>query len=250
MQRFPEMNEDNQPVALITGAARRIGAAIARHLHAAGFRVAIHCHRSTNEANQLAQALNDHRENSAVVIAGDLADERFPGQLIHEVIGKWRRLDLLVNNASRFHPTRLEDTGLDDWNALMDTNLRAPYLLAQAAARQLAQDAGCIVNIIDIHGERPLEGHAIYSVTKAGLHMLTRALAKELAPAVRVNGVSPGAILWPENEPTAEAREAIIRTTPLQRLGTTADIAETVLFLARSPFVTGQVIAVDGGRSL
>lgn len=244
------MNSNEPPVALITGAARRIGAGIARHLHAAGFRVAIHCHHSKEEAGTLAGQLNEARAGSAIVRNGDLADERFPGKLVDSVINEWQRLDLLVNNASRFYPTPFADVGLEEWNDLFDSNLRAPFLLAQAAAGHLAEARGSIVNIIDIHGERPLRDHAIYSTTKAGLHMLTRALAKELAPAIRVNGVSPGAILWPETALSDEAKQGIIDSTPLARQGSPRDIAEAVLFLARGDFITGQVIAVDGGRSL
>lgn len=244
------MNDNDTHVALVTGAARRIGAEIARRLHAAGYRVMIHCHHSRDEAAALARELNGRHPDSAAIIQGDLRDARVPGQLVDAVIAQWQRLDLVVNNASRFYPTPVADAGLETWNDLFDTNLRAPFLLAQAAAAHLAATRGSIVNIVDIHGERPLKNHAIYSTTKAGLDMLTRALARELAPEVRVNGVSPGAILWPENGLTEKTKQEIVSSTPLQELGSPVDIADAVLFLARSHFITGQVIAVDGGRSL
>lgn len=238
------------PVALVTGAARRIGAAIAETLHASGHRVIIHCHRSRDEADALARGLNAARADSATVMNADLLDHAAISRLVKQAAAQWQRLDLLVNNASTFFPTPVAGTTSAQWNDLIGSNLAAPFFLSQAAAPFLQASSGAIVNLVDIHGERPLAGHAVYSTAKAGLHMLTRALAKELAPAVRVNGVSPGAILWPESGMNDDERENIVAATPLRRTGHPQDVADAVLFLARSPFITGQVLAVDGGRSL
>lgn len=238
------------PVALVTGAARRIGAAIAETLHAARYRVVIHCRQSRDEADTLAGKLNAARADSAIVMQADLLDHAAISNLVARAAAQWQRLDLLVNNASTFFPTPVGETTLAQWNDLIGSNLSAPFFLSQAAASFLRESRGAIVNLIDIHAERPLANHAAYSASKAGLHMLTRALAKELAPEVRVNGVSPGAILWPESGMNDRERENIIASTPLQRTGTPQDIADAVLFLARSEFITGQILAVDGGRSI
>lgn len=244
------MNASAEPVALVTGAARRIGSAIARSLHAAGYRVIVHCRQSKSEAAALAAELNAERANSARVIAADLDDIADVERLGREACAVWRRLDLLVNNASTFLPTTIGTTREADWEALMNSNLKAPYFLVQACLERLTNSRGSVVNLVDIHAERPLAGHTVYSTAKAGLHMLTRALAKELGPAVRVNGVSPGAILWPERDSDDTDRNRIVERTPLKRTGTPEDIARAVLFLAENRFITGQVIAVDGGRSL
>jgi len=240
------------PVALVTGAARRVGAAIARELHAAGAAVAIHCRASRAEAEVLAADLNRLRPGSATVLAADLLDAGRLPALIDGVIERFGRLDALVNNASSFHATKVGAVDTAAWDDLLGSNLRAPFFLAQAAAAHLAQRNGCIVNITDIHAERPLRGYPVYSAAKAGLLGLTRALALELGPAVRVNAVAPGAIEWPQGTddfPPAE-REAIIDHTLLKRIGTPADIARTVKFLIfDAPYVTGQVINVDGGRT-
>ncbi len=236
------------PVALVTGAARRIGAVIAETLHGADYRVVIHCRRSRAEAGALAARLNAARADSAIVIAADLLIVGEPERLVREAHAAFGRLDLLVNNASSFYPTTIGATTREQWNDLVGSNLAAPFFLCQAAAPFLKN--GAIVNLVDIHGARPLANHAVYSTAKAGLHMLTRALAKELAPGVRVNGVSPGAILWPEAETSEAEKKRIVAATPLARTGTPQDIADAVLFLARSAYITGQIIAVDGGRSL
>lgn len=238
------------PVALVTGAARRIGAVIAETLHAAGYRVVIHCRQSRDEADTLAGKLNAARADSAIVMEADLLDHAAISNLVARAAAQWQRLDLLVNNASTFFPTPIGETTLAQWNDLIGSNLSAPFFLSQAAASFLRESRGAIVNLIDIHAERPLANHAAYSASKAGLHMLTRALAKELAPEVRVNGVSPGAILWPESGMSDRERENIIASTPLKRTGTPRDIADAVLFLARSEFITGQILAVDGGRGI
>lgn len=237
-------------VALVTGAARRIGAVIAETLHGAGYRVAIHCHRSRAEADALAGRLNASRRESAHVIEADLLRDDAAEKIVHATLDAFGRLDLLVNNASNFLPTAVGATTREQWNDLVGSNFAAPYFLCQAAAAALRERRGAIINLVDIHAERPLSGHAVYSASKAALHMLTRALAKELAPEIRVNGISPGAILWPEAEIGDEMKAEIVARTPLLRTGTPQDIADTALFLARAPFITGQVVAVDGGRSL
>jgi pteridine reductase len=236
-------------VALITGGARRLGAAIARELHAAGYRVAIHCQSSVAEARQLAQELEARRSDSTLVVPADLRDPEAARIMLAAVEARWGRLDALVNNAAVFSPQALATATLDDWSDTLDVNLRAPFLLAQRAAPLLRVQAGAIVNITDIYADRPKAGFAIYCVAKAGLTGLTRALARELAPEVRVNAVAPGAILWPE-EGSASSRQAVLDRTPLACCGEPADIAGAVAYLVEAKFVTGQVLAVDGGRSL
>ena len=239
------------PVILVTGAARRVGAAIARTLHASGATIALHYRSSASEAEALAAELNHVRPASASLVAGDLSIDGVPETVARTVLGEHGVVDGLVNNASSFFPTPVGKIGADDWNELMGSNLRGPLFLSQALAPQLRARRGAIVNIVDIHAERPLRGYPLYSAAKAGLLGMTRALALELAPEVRVNGVSPGAIEWPEDEQfPPEEREAIIRHTLLQRVGSPADIAGAVRFLMLdAPYVTGQILAVDGGRS-
>jgi pteridine reductase len=237
--------------ALVTGGARRVGAAIVRALHGAGANVVIHCHRSLSAARALAATLEVTRPDSTAVIACDLLDTQALPQLIGEASERFAALHLLVNNASSFYPTPLGGITLSQWEDLIGTNLRAPLLLAQAAAPQLRRTQGALLNIADIHGLRPLRDHVVYSVAKAGLIMLTRALARELAPEVRVNAIAPGPVLWPDTPLSEERKEKIIERTPLQRAGSPDDIARAVLFLAsEAPFVTGQILAVDGGRSI
>jgi pteridine reductase len=241
------------PVVLVTGAARRIGRAIATALHAAGARVILHCHHSRDEAEALAAAFDANRASSAAVVSADLLDAAGLPDMIEIAAATFGRLDGLVNNASSFHATPLGSIGTREWDDLMGTNLRAPLLLAQAAAPHLRKARGAIVNIIDIHAERPLRDFAVYTVAKGGLAALTRSLAIEFAPEVRVNGVAPGAILWPEDGQhfAAAERERIEAQTPLGRTGNPADVAGAVKYLLLdAPFVTGQILAVDGGRSL
>lgn len=242
----------NSPVILVTGAARRVGAEIARTLHAAGARVAIHYRNSAAEAEALAAALNASRPESAAVFAADLLDVAALAQLVAAVVARFGRLDGLVNNASSFYPTPVGNVDAASWDDLLGSNLKAPLFLAQAAAPHLAAAQGCIVNITDIHAERPLKGYPVYCAAKGGLLTLTRSLAADLAPAVRVNAVAPGAIQWPDSGtdfPPAEQAE-IIRHTLLKRMGSPADIARTVKFLVfDAPYITGQVINVDGGRT-
>ena len=238
---------------LVTGAARRIGAAIARALHAAGARVAIHCHRSRVEAERLAAELNGLRAGSCAVIQGDLLDLAGLPRIVDEAAGAFGRLDALVNNASSFYATPFGSIEATHWDDLMGSNLRAPLFLAQAAAPRLRESKGAIVNVVDIHAERPLKDFVVYSIAKAGLAGLTRSLALELGPEVRVNGVSPGAILWPDGEAHFNASEKgrITAQTPLGRIGSPEDVAGAVKYLLfDAPFVTGQILAVDGGRGI
>jgi pteridine reductase len=238
---------------LISGGARRLGAAIARRLHAAGANVVIHYRASAVDARALARSLNVVRPASAVCVKADLLDDAAPRALVAACIAGFGRLDALINNASSFYPTPLDKITQRAWRDLIGTNLKAPLFLAQAAAAELKKRRGCIVNIVDIHAEFPLKDYLIYSVAKGGLAALTRSLAHELAPAVRVNGVAPGPILWPDANiwKSPATRKAIVERTLLKRVGEPDDIARAVEFLITgSPYVTGQVIAVDGGRSI
>ncbi len=232
----------SSPVALVTGGARRIGAAIVRCLHQSGVRVAVHYHSSAEEANKLAQSLNAERADSARVFGLDLGDVRRHGELVESCADHFGRLDYLVNNASTFYPTRLPAVTESDWEDLIGINLKAPMFLAQAASRHLRAAAGAIVNIVDIYGQRPLAGYAVYSAAKAGLIMLTRALAVELAPEVRVNAVAPGAILWPERRGGDGERDAVVARTALKRTGNPEDVARAVRFLAQdATYTTGEM---------
>lgn len=237
--------------ALITGAARRIGAAIARRLHAAGANVVLHYRGAEKEAAALEAELNALRPASATRVKADLLAPVAPRSLVSAALERFGRLDLLVNNASTFYPTELGSIEAVHWEELVGSNLRAPLFLAQEAAPHLKKQGGAIVNIADIHAERPLKGYVVYSIAKAGLVAMTRSLAVELGPEVRVNAIAPGAIAWPEDGqfPPPE-RGRIVATTPLARLGSFGEIARAVHFLATAPFVTGQVLAVDGGRSV
>ena len=238
-------------VALVTGAARRIGATIARALHAQGADVAIHYRGSADDADALAGALNAERGDSAATFSADLTHIASVQKLASNV-SAWRsRLDILVNNASSFYPTPIGGITEEQWNDLVGTNLKAPLFLSQALMPSLKAAQGVIINIVDVHAQRPLRDHPVYGPAKAGLAMLTRALAKDLAPDIRVNGVSPGAILWPENGMGDDTKKVILGQIPLGRAGDPEDIAGAVLFLARdATYVTGQIIAVDGGRSI
>ncbi len=243
-----EFSPTGAKVALVTGAARRIGAAIAARLHEDGYRVIVHYQHSADPAAALVDALNTRREDSARAMQADLAEPRALKALAADAPAVFGRIDALVNNASLFRPT--PPGGDDHWQALFDVNARAPWRLARALAEPLRQAAGAVVNITDIYAERPLRDHAVYSASKAALASLTRSLAAELAPAVRVNAVAPGAILWPEGDVGAE-REALLARTALRRSGSEQDIAGAVSWLlGEAGFVTGQVLRVDGGRAL
>jgi pteridine reductase len=237
--------------ALITGGARRLGAAIVRRLHAAGASVLIHYRDSDADATKLVAELNAQRPKSAAHVKAELLAPIAPRALVGAAMDSFGRLDFLVNNASSFFPVAMGEIESSQWEELIGSNLRAPLFIAQEAAPELSKNSGAIVNIVDIHAERPLKGYPVYSIAKGGLAALTRSLAIELAPHVRVNGIAPGAIAWPEDgqfDPIERSR--ILATTPLGRVGSPEDIAQAVHFLACASYVTGQIIAVDGGRSL
>ena len=236
---------------LITGGARRVGAAIAKALHGAGANLVVHYRKSTNEAAELADQLNAARAKSVVIFQADLLDTGKLPALVEFAVRSFGGLDVLVNNASTFYPTKIGEVTPQAFDDLLGTNLKVPLFLSQAAAPALKKSGGLILNIVDIHALRPLRDYTVYCTAKAGLHMLTRSLAKELGPEVRVNGISPGPVLWPEREGDSAKRAKIIQRTILQKMGTPEDIARTALFFAsQAPFITGQVLAVDGGRSV
>lgn len=241
-------------VALVTGAAQRIGAAIARELHAAGCNVLLHCRSSRAEADALAAELNAMRRDSAAVLQADLTQLPQVEQLAAAAIAHWGHIDLLVNNASGFFPTPVGTVNEPEWDSLFASNLKGPFFLSQALVPALRERRGAIVNIVDVYAELPLAQHAVYTMAKAGVAMMTRALAQELGPDVRVNGVAPGAILWPaeENPELGGAKvEALLAQTALKRIGDPADIARAVRYLGlEAGYVTGQILAVDGGRTL
>lgn len=245
-----ETNLNGQWV-LITGAGRRIGACVARTLHSHGANIAIHYRGSAADADALADELNAKRDDSAITAQADLLDSGRLENLVDEVVQQSGRLDALINNASTFYPTPLDEVTEDHWNDLLGTNLKAPLFLSKAAAPHLRAAGGSIINIVDIHSQRPLRNHPVYGPAKAALGMLTRSLARDLAPAIRVNGVSPGAILWPEDGMDEQTEQVILKQVPLRRTGAPEDIANTILFLMKdAPYITGQIIAVDGGRSI
>ncbi len=237
-------------VALITGSARRLGAHTARALHAAGMEVIIHYRRSREPAQELIDELNACRVDSAIAIAGDLARSDDIARIVEQAAAWRQRLDVLVNNASSFYPTPLGTVDEAQWEDLLGSNLKGPFFLSQAIAPWLRETRGCIVNMVDIHGLRPLEEHPVYSIAKAGNAMMVKALARELGPEVRVNGVAPGAILWPAQGLDDETRHEILQRTTLKRTGSPDDIARAILFLIRdADYVSGQVLVVDGGRT-
>jgi pteridine reductase len=236
---------------LITGGARRVGAAIGRTLHGAGANLVVHYRKSANEVAQLADELNGARPKSVVTFQADLLDLSKLPSLVEFAVRSFGSLDVLVNNASTFYPTKIGEITPTAWDDLMGTNLKVPLFLSQAAAPALKKSGGLILNIVDIHALRPLRSYTVYCAAKAGLHMVTRSLAKELGPEVRVNGISPGPVLWPEHDGDSATRAKIIQRTILQKMGTPEDIARTALFFAsQAPFITGQILAVDGGRSV
>ncbi|CAC9586232.1 FolM Alternative dihydrofolate reductase 1 [uncultured Gammaproteobacteria bacterium] len=234
--------------ALITGGAQRIGAQITKTLHAHDYNIIIHYRNSNKEAQTLANELNQLRANSATLIQAELSDL----QALKTLANTIKQLDVLVNNASVFYPTSMQNANENDWNTIINTNLMAPFFLSQSLLAALSKNKGCIINIIDIHAQRPLKNHAIYNISKAGVAMMTQTLAKELAPEIRVCGVAPGSILWPENQAKLndEQKDKMLNKIPLNKQGSAEDIANTVLFLATSPYITGQIISVDGGRTL
>jgi pteridine reductase len=241
----------DRPVALITGAGRRVGAVIARALHAAGYDLALHYRHSAAEATALAEALERQRACSTLLLQGELADTAALPALIESLLAHYGRLDALVNNASAFYPTPVGEATPAQWNELFASNAQAPFFLSQAAVPALRKARGGIVNLLDIYAERPLANHPLYCMAKAALAAMTRSLALDLAPQVRVNGVAPGAVLWPSDGKAYDDQQALLARTPMQRSGTPEDVAGAVLWLLRdAPFVTGQVLRVDGGRTL
>ena len=237
-------------VALITGAAQRIGASTAQLLHAEGMNLVLHYRSSRDAAQKLQEQMLKKRPDSVVLVQTDLHKIDNLPALVNEATDAWGRLDVLINNASSFYPTPINKASEEQWNDLMGTNLKAPFFLSKAAAAQLRKNHGCIINMVDIHAERPLKAHPIYSMAKAGLVMMTHALASELGPEVRVNGVAPGAILWPENIDDL-TKQRIVSRTFLKRKGEPSDIARAILYLIRdAQYMSGQILTIDGGRSL
>jgi len=236
---------------LITGASKRIGASCARLLHEQGCNVILHYNASKQDALQLCSELNQERPDSARIMQADLLNREQLQNLAHQAAVAWGGLDVLINNASSFYPTALADVTEAQWDELLGSNLKAPFFLTQALANVLLERQGCVVNIVDIHAERGLKGYPVYSIAKAGLAAMTKVLAKELGPSVRVNGVAPGAIIWPEFDMSEEDKNEILQRVALRRHGQPADIAKAVLFLVRdAEYVTGQILSVDGGRTL
>ena len=251
---MPVVNDNfalRDQVVLITGGARRVGADSARTLHAAGANILIHYRSSAAAAIALADEFNRMRPHSAAIFAAHLLNADAPEKLVAATLLEFGRLDILINNASSFYRTPVGQITLPQWDDLIGSNLKAPLFLAQAAAPSLRAERGLIINMVDIHALRPLKAHPVYSAAKAGLAMLTRSLARELGPEIRVNGIAPGPVLWPEGDLDEELKREIIGRTALKRHGTPQDIARTALFLAKdAPYITGQIIAVDGGRSI
>jgi len=244
---------DHAPVALITGAAHRLGAATAEMLHGRGYRILVHYRSREHQAQHLADRLNEVRAGSATILQADLSDNGEIARLCRKALAYWDRLDVLVNNASVFYPTPVGECGDDAWCDIMQTNVRAPVALVEHLHEELRLQKGCIVNMIDIYAERPLENHPLYNASKAALASLTRSWAKDLAPDVRVNGVSPGAVLWPENHAEVDDayKKTLLKKVPLHRPGEATDIASAITWLVcDAPYVNGQIINVDGGRSV
>ena len=240
-----------QKNVLITGAAKRIGAACARLLHSKGCNVFLHYRSSKEAATQLCYELNELRTDSAVMMQADLLNREELESLAKEACMAWGKIDVLINNASSFYPTAVTDVTELQWDELMGSNLKAPFFLAKTLSETLVHNRGCIINIVDIHAERGLPGYPVYSIAKAGLVAMTKILAKELGPAVRVNGVAPGAILWPDNDLTEQEKQEILQRVALKRRGEPADIAKAVWFLIKNAdYITGQILTVDGGRTL
>lgn len=240
-----------RPVALITGAGKRVGAVIARTLHAAGYDLALHYRHSGAEAERLAASLEQQRSNSTMTVQAELADLDVLPVMVQRVVDRFGRLDALVNNASAFYPTPVGTATPGQWNELFASNAQAPFFIAQAATPALREARGAIVNMVDIYAERPLAHHPVYCMAKAALEAMTRSLALDLGPEVRVNGVAPGAVMWPSDGKPYDDQQAMLARTPLRRAGSPEDVAGAVLWLLRdAPFVTGQIIRVDGGRTL
>lgn len=245
------MNNNETPVALITGAAQRIGAELARTLHQRGYRVLIHYRSSATEAERIAAELNAGRADSAATLRAALDDADAVAALAAAALARWERLDVLINNASSFYPTAWGKATVDDWDALIGSNLKGAFFLTQALLPALAARRGCVINLIDIFAQQPLPDHPLYCMAKAGLAMMTKSLARDCGDSVRINGIAPGAILWPEPPLSPEQQAQMLARIPCGRIGEPADIARTALFLIEdAPYINGQIIAVDGGLSL
>jgi len=244
------MNSVINKTALITGAAKRIGTAIAEHLHTSGMNVIIHYNTSAKEAHELVRKLNAIRQDSAITIQANLEHREYYAALIDAALEFKGGIDVLINNASAYYPTPLGSLSDNQWNELINTNLKAPLFLSQLATKSLRKNKGCIINITDIHANRPLSNHTVYSISKAGLVMLTQSLAKELAPAIRVNAISPGIIIWPDDMED-EKKDAILNQTVMKKTGHVEDITKAITFLiSDADYITGQVLNIDGGRTL
>ncbi|MDH5436948.1 MAG: pteridine reductase [Gammaproteobacteria bacterium] len=244
-------NELNDKVVLITGAAHRVGATMARHLHSLGMRIIVHYRHSKKAAHALQEELNAKRENSVVLIQADLHQSNKIKSMLKEAAKTWGQLDVVINNASSFYETPVNSATDDQWDDLIGSNLRAPFFVCQNAAPFLKQANGCIINIVDIHADRPLKNYPIYSIAKAGLVMLTKSMARELGPEIRVNAIAPGAIMWPDNDIDDVTKQRIISRTALKRKGEPMDIANAVRFLIDdATYMSGQVLTIDGGRTL
>lgn len=244
------MPHKDSKVALITGGAKRIGRNISEFLHQQGLFLAIHYHTAINEARTLVDTLNAKRENSCMMVQADLKNMDDYPKIIDTIIAQWGRLDILVNNASAFYPTPFKTATVEDFDDLFAINLKAPFFLTRAALTYLQKHSGCVINITDIHAQKPLKFYSLYCMTNAGLKMMTQALSRELAPLVRVNAVAPGSILWPQKKLSAKQQAHILQKIPLKRQGKPIDIAKTVWFLIESDYITGQTVVVDGGRLL
>ncbi len=237
-------------VALVTGSAKRIGKQTALTLHQQGFDIVVHCNHSTKEAESFVDELNQQRENSAAYVQADLNHQTQVKELATKALEVFGRLDVLINNASTFYPTEVSEVTEGIWDDLFASNLKAPFFLSQALTNELDRNQGVIVNIVDIHADRPLKGYPVYCMAKAGLVMLTKSLSRELAPNIRVNAVAPGPILWHENELTEQDKEQVLDEVLLKRLGSPTNIAEAILYLVQADYVTGHILTVDGGRSI
>ncbi|MDU0355372.1 pteridine reductase [Paraglaciecola aquimarina] len=240
----------NNKVAFITGSAKRIGAHTAKHLHGLGINVVVHCNQSRIEAEQLCQDLNAIRAKSARLVQGDLSTLSHIDRVGQQAIDSFGRLDILINNASTFYPTPIGTITPQDWHSLVGSNMQGPLFLSQFCHTELAKNNGAIINMVDIHAAKPLKQHTVYCMAKSALVTMTQSLALELAPSVRVNGIAPGAILWPEQPLNDEDKEEILKHIPAQRLGSMEDIAHAIEYLIAATYVSGQILAIDGGRSI
>ena len=235
---------------MITGSRKRLGAYTAQFLHKLGYNIVLHCHHSTEAAQQLLNQLNEMRAKSAIPVQADITQIQNFNNLLDQALSGFGRLDVLINNASSFYPTPIGSIGRDDWQSLVGTNMQAPLFLTQMCKKHLEKNQGVVINMVDIHAERPLKDHTLYCMAKAALVTMTESLAQEMAPAVRVNGVAPGAIMWPEKHLDEQDKKQILKQIPLNKLGSQRDIAQAIHFLIEASYITGHILKVDGGRSI